>query len=187
MADQVQISSNARAILARFERLPSELRAVVKRGLARGLLLLEEEVKRRADVRFTGARSGLASRLTSHVEVGLGPVGIDGVIGFRKTRGFPYELAQEFGAKARAGGAMAIPVSPEAKALGQRGVSARQFPRTLFSPKGCGILAERLASDQLVVHYVFAKSIPPRLHFRETVADNVGVVGNEVVKDWARR
>jgi len=187
LPDGIQISSNARQILERFERLPDETQQAVKRGLARGLLLVEEEVKRRTDVRLSGSRSGLASRLTSYVEIAVGPIAIDGVIGFRKTRGFPYELAQEFGARARAGGAMAIPISDEAKALGERGISAKDFPRDLFRPEKSHVLAESMGDARLEVHYVLVKSIPPRLHFRENVEDNLDIVGREIVKEWDER
>ena len=194
MSDAVSISSNARDILQRFERLPSEVKTAVKAGLARGLLLVEEQVKRRADVRFSGARSGLASRLTSYVQVGHGPIAIDGIIGFRKTRGFPYELAQEFGARAKPGKAMAIPVSPEAKGLSQRGLSAKDFPRrlvrigkTLVEP---GVRwANQFGRDDGngLRHYVLVKAIAPRLHFRENVVDNLDIVSNQVVQAWESR
>ena len=173
--------------MARFERLPTELQGTVRKGLALGLLLVEEQVKRRADVRLSGGRSGLAGRLTSYVEVGGRRFAVDGVIGFRRTRGFPYELAQEYGARAKPGGAMAIPISPEAKMLSQQGISARDFPRELFSPKHSRVLGESLGGGRMQVHYVFVKSIAPRLHFRENVEDNMDIVGREVVKAWEDR
>ena len=194
MADNLTIQSNALEVLRKFDRLPNEIQTSVRKGFARGLLLVEEEVKRRADVRLTGARSGLASRLTSYVQVKVGDLAVDGVIGFRKTAGFPYELAQEFGAHARPGGAMAIPVSDEAKALASRGVSAKDFPRELFVPGRTHVLAENLGLESfrsgngmLTVHYVLVKSIPPRLHFRESVEDNLDVVWREVMEAWEER
>jgi len=182
MADGIQILSNAAAIARRFEDLPSKVQSAGRKGFARGLLLLEEEVKRRADLRFSGSRSGLASRLTSLVEVGSGAIAIDGQIGFRRTRGFPYELAQEYGAQARSGGAMAIPISKEAKRLGEQGVSAKDFPRTIFRPGNSHVLAEAKARGSITVHYVLVKSIRPRLHFRDTVEDNLGMVADHFVR-----
>jgi len=183
MADAFTIQSNAADILRRFERLPNEVQGAVKRGFSRGLLLVEEEVKRRADLRLTGSRSGLASRLTSHVLVG-GKAAVDGIIGFRNTRGFPYEMAQEYGATARAGGAMAIPISDEAKMLSQRGISAKDFPRKLFSRRTSRFLMEAVGGHALILHYIFVKSIPPRLHFRDSVEDNTDLVMREVVDEW---
>lgn len=180
----IGIGSNAENLLRRFARLPGEMQGAVKRGTARGLLLVEEEVKRRTDVHLSGGRSGLASRLTSYVEIGPGAIAIDGIIGFRKTRGFPYELAHEYGAKAKPGKAMAMPVSREARVLGQRGISARDFPRKLFRPKGTRVLAESMGrTTKIVVHYVFLKTIEPRLHFRESVTDNLDIVGREIVRE----
>lgn len=184
MVDEIRIESDAQQILERFERLPARVQGAVKRGLARALLLLEEDVKRGADVRFSGSRSGLASRLTSAVETHGERFAVDGVIGFRKTRGFPYELAQEFGARARAGGAMAIPISAEAKALGERGISAQNFPRKLFRPRRHRVLVEAVGRDRIVTHYLFVKSIPPALHFRDSVLGNLARVSREVVKEY---
>jgi hypothetical protein len=131
------------------------------------------------------------------VELNVGGIAVDGVIGFRKSRLFPYELSQEYGAKARAGGAMAIPISHEAKGLSQRGISARDFPRKLFRPEGTHVLAEKggarwanqfgRGDGSLTIHYVLVKSIPPRLHFRENVTDNLDIVADEVIAAWRRR
>lgn len=184
MSDRVEIIHNGRKVLSRFRRLPADVQAGVRRGLVRGLLLVEDVVKRRADVKFSGARSGLASRLTSYVEGGRPGMGIDGVIGFRRRKGFPYELSQEFGAKARPGGAMAVPVSREARALSEAGTSARDFPRKLFVVPRKGMLAESGGRGRkLLVHYVFVKSLEPRLHFRESVTDNLDVVLREVLRE----
>jgi len=184
MADQIKFDTNARRILARFDSYPKAMQTAIQNGLARGLLLVEDQVKRRADVRFSGSRQGLASRLTSYTKVAGSAAAIDGIIGFRRTRGFPYELAQEFGAKAKPGGAMAIPITPEAKHLSQLGKSAKDFPRKLFIPgsKGdpTGVLAESVGANRMVVHYVLVKSIPPRLHFRENVTDNLDIVADHV-------
>ena len=188
----IDIVSNATDLARRYRDLPERVRTGVQKGLKRGLLLLEDDVRANADLRFTGGRSGLLSRLVSFTELGPGAVGISGVIGFRKTRNFPYEMSQEFGAKAKPGGAMAIPVSDEARALSQRGVSARDFPRHLFIP-GAAAAAEAslsksavLAETQgntLFVHYVLVKSIPPRLHFRDTIAKGTRMVAEEVMKE----
>jgi len=182
VADEIQIKSNARAILAKFHRLPNEVQAGVKRGLARGLLLAEENVRRGADLRFSGARSGLLSRLTSHVEVLGGGMDVDGVIGFRKTRGFPYELSQEFGAKAKPGKAMAVPVSDEAKRLSAQGKGPREMDVILFVPPNTHVLAEQMGT-QLQVHYVLMKSLKPRLNFRKSVRESMAEIGEQVVKE----
>lgn len=187
MADKLYITSNAANLLRTFDALPKNLREGVRKGLKRALILLEDIVKRRADLKFSGARSGLASRLTSYVETG-GALAIDGVIGFRKTAHFPYELSQEYGAKAQAGKSMVVPVSPQAKALAARGQGPRDMAGVkLFVPRGTHVLAEnkgvasfRSGAGLLEVHYILIKSLRPRLHFRDNVTDNLDVVSREI-------
>lgn len=184
MSDDIHIVSNASDIMRRFSSLRPEIRGAVKRGIKRGLILAEEEVRRKADVKFSGGRSGLASRLTSHVVEESGAIAVDGVIGFRKTRGFPYEMSQEYGAKAKAGGAMAIPVSAEAKKLSARGISAKDFPGKLFRPSHSpDVLMER-EGLLVALHYVLRRSIPARLHFRSTVTESLPMISREIVREY---
>ena len=96
------------------------------------------------------------------------------------------ELSQEFGAKAKAGGAMAIPVSPAARKAGAPG----NMNVELFIPAGTHVLAEqrknqleafRKGKGAFEVHYVLVKSIPPRLNFRESVTSGLSIVFAEVL------
>lgn len=178
MPDGVEISSNAATILRRFAHLPLEVRGAVRKGLARALLLIEDRVRSNTRIRPRHGASGLLGRLTSHVKVG-GPLGIDGVIGFRKTAGFPYEYAQEFGAHARKGRAMAIPITAEARRAG----SPRKM-EGLFRPKGTNVLVRTITRGQRELrselHWVLVAAIPPRLRFRETVLSSLGLVSREV-------
>lgn len=180
MSDGFTLSLDAAAVLRRFERLPKQVQEGAARGLERGLIVAESEFLRKTGVKLSGARSGLASRLTHKVKVG-GFYMIDGVIGFRKTALFPYELAQEFGANAGKG-AMAIPLSPEAKALSKRGVSARDFPRPLALVKSSKALLVESRKTRSVFHYVLVKSIRPRLRFRETMKNQAGQISRAIVE-----
>jgi len=195
MSDDFTIESNANTVLAAWSTYPKKVQQAALRGLTRGLILAEQAVRTGAQLRFTGSRAGLLSRLTSYCAT-TPRGGLYGVIGFRRTRGFPYELAQEFGAKAKGGGAMAIPVSREAKLLGQRGGSARDFPGTLFRPKGTNVLAQSgrhrwanqygKGNSEFMVHYVLVKSISPRLHFRDSVAGAVPTIADQILTEVAR-
>jgi len=189
MADKIQISSNAEQLARTFERLPKRVQTGVSNGLERALLVIESKMRVRCQstsadsVRFSGSRGGLSSRLTSYVKR-LPGMGLDGAIGFRRTRGFPYELAQEFGARAKAGKAMAIPVTDEARAAG----SPRNFPGGLVLVKGIhkAVLIKRASPGVfrggLMVQYVLVKSIRARLGFRQTVNDNVDLISNEMTR-----
>jgi len=169
--------------MRRFAWLPAAVQAGLIRGLRRELLLCEDAVRRNADLKFSGARSGLMSRLTSSVTRGRA-MEVEAVIGFRKTRGFPYELAQEYGAKARSGGAMAIPVSDEARRASALGRGPRQLGTELFMLKTSrsAILAEQ-AGTRIVAHYVLVKSIRPRLNFRRTVMAERGRILEGAAKE----
>jgi hypothetical protein len=161
----ITVNVEAAAVLRRFDRLPESARAAVRRNVARELLVMRSAVRSRADIRTPSGTRGLMGRLTSYASAKSG-LGLDAAIGFRKTRGFPYELSQEFGARAKPGRAMSIPVSRMAKAVG----SPRNMPGVrLFVPRGTHVLAEAPAPGRLVVHYVLVKSIRPRLNFRRTV------------------
>lgn len=182
MSDEIQIDSNVRELLKAWAALPDKLRAGVKAGLARGLLLVEDRVRSQTKVKWRRGASGLSGRLTSFVEQVSGGIAVDGLIGFRRRRGFPYELAQEFGAKARAGGAMAMPVSAAAKRLSDRGGSPREFPEPLFIPPHMNVLATayKRGGGLKAIHYVLLKSIPPRLGFRKAVLGSADVINREV-------
>jgi hypothetical protein len=107
--------------------------------------------------------------------------GVDAAIGFRKRSGFPYELSQEFGAKAKPGKAMAIPLTPKAKALS----SPRAFPGKLALVKANGkaFLVEQRARSQ-VFQYILVKSIPASLRFMESVKASLPDLSAEVVNGY---
>lgn len=189
----LKLETNAAEIAARFERLPKEAQAGILRGLKRELLLTEDAVRQGAGCKFTGGRGGLMSRLTSYATPAPF-IGFDAAIGFRKRGHFPYELAQEFGAKAKPGKAMAIPVSDRAKAAAQRGLGPREaFPgKLLHLIKGprqavlvLTVVGKRIPGGfQNVDQYVLVKSIPPRLHFRDSVTRRISAISDAVVDGW---
>jgi hypothetical protein len=170
-----EITSNTRKIVARFAALPQRAQRAVAGRLRSALLVVESRVLRGADLKWRRGGAGLAGRLASFVRLG-GPRGIDAEIGFRRTSGFPYELAQEFGARARPGGAMSIPVTAEARSAG----GASRFGGALFRPAGTHVLAERVGR-QLQVHYVLVKSIPPSLHFRRSVERSMPLIEDAIL------
>lgn len=186
----IQLDTNVREVLEKFHRLPGNMQVAVKRGLGRGLILIQERVITKTGVKWRRDNSGLRGRLTSHVETiksGFGVMDVDGVIGFRKTKNFPYELSQELGAKAKPNKAMVIPVSDLAKQLSQRGKGPRDFPGGLFIPKGKHVLMEsRISGAVPVLHYILVKSIAPRLKFRETVWASGDVVSREISEELDR-
>jgi len=177
MADTFTIGSNAAQLLRRYNRLPGDVQRGIARGMKRGLLLAEDHVRRNTKIRARHGMAGLMGRLTSDVEIG-GPLGIDGVIGFRKTRGFPYELAQEYGARARPGGAMTMPLTAEARRAGSPRAMAG-----LFVLKGQPYLAEKTGPRTITRHWRFLKKIEPRLFFRQSVRESLPRIGQEIVKD----
>lgn len=188
----IQIDSNAREILDRIAWMPGKIRRCVRTSLGRGLLLVETRVRRRTRIKSRRGSAGIMGRLTSHTEE-TSTMGIDGAIGFRKRRGFPYEIAQEEGAHARAGGAMAIPVSPRARSLSDRGISARDFPAKLFRPKGTNVLMEAAGIRTFArtgkagtLHYVLVKKIQPRLRFRQTVLASRHLISNAIAEGVAK-
>ena len=180
------LTSNAAEVIREFRRLPANIQGGINRRLKGALLVVEDKVRLRNrstgsdSVAFTGGRSGLSSRLTSYVRGGAS-LGFEAAIGFRRTKGFPYELAQEFGAKAKPGKAMAIPLTPEARAAG----SPRQFPGVLVIIKRSASAKAVLATvrgEKVDAQYALRKSIPPRLGFKKTVMENVGFISEEIVK-----
>jgi hypothetical protein len=189
----LRLETNAAEIARRFERLPKAAQDGVVRGLKRSLLLTEENVRRGAALKFTGSRGGLLSRLTSYARAD-GVLGLDGAIGFRRRRLFPYELAQEFGAKAKPGKAMPIPVGDRAKAASARGMGPREaFPEgALHLVKGrknvtlqLTVVGKRIPGGVMnAVQYVLVKSIPPRLHFRENVTKSLPMISEGIVDGW---
>ena len=186
----IQVDSNAAQLMMRLERMPERQRNGISRGLQRALLVTEDKVRRGTAVKFRRGGSGLAGRLTSYVRP-AGETGIEAAIGFRKTRNFPYELSQEFGAKAKAGGAMSIPISPEAKALSARGQGPRAMGDRLVMIKGKArvlLVEERKRGSRGIgrtdIHWVLVKAIPARLKFRETVTGSIPMISEEIVKGW---
>ena len=186
MAAPVQIEARfdeqTMRVLRRFRRLPERAQVAMQKSLGRELILTEEAVKSKADIRFRRGARGLAGRLTSFARTTSGG-DLDGAIGFRKTRGFPYELSQEFGAKARPGGAMAVPITPMAR----RAASPRTHPHAdkLFAIQGMKkLLLVRETNTAIHVEYVLVKSLPPRLHFRRTIGGRVRRLGDAVWGGW---
>jgi hypothetical protein len=170
-----ELSFEASETMRRFNRLPREVQEGVRKGLARALLLTEERIRSNTGVRFTGAREGLGRRLTSYARKDA-VLGVDAAVGFARGSGFPYEYAQEFGAKAKPGKAMAIPVSRVARAASQRGIGPRQlFPAgalAIVKAGGRALLIRKSATRRtrrIEVEYVLVKSIPPRLRFMQSV------------------
>lgn len=189
MTDQIKLETNAAELLGKYDRLPPLLQEAVRDGLARSLIVIESRVRTRStktsdnSVKFTGSRGGLGSRLGSYTKIVGGQV--EGAIGFRRTTGFPYELAQEFGAKAKPGHAMSIPVTAEARKAG----SPRNLSGTLVMRKYGGkvMLLRKLGAFLLELVYILVKSIPPRLGFRDTVLGSVDYIGREVVASAKQR
>jgi hypothetical protein len=182
-----RLDSNAAAVADAFRRLPPRVQASIRRSLAGALLQVEGRVRRGAALKWRHGSAGLSGRLTSFVRPGL--LGLDARIGFRRTKGFPYELSQEFGAKARGGGAMAIPIDRTAKDLSERGQGPRRYP---------GLLRLVKTSDKVFLFplmkngrrirvrpaYVLVKSIRPRLRFRETVFGSRDLIDRSVLDGW---
>lgn len=181
------LETNAAEIMRRMARMPAKVRGGVAKGLRRSLLALEGKVTAGADLKWRRGGAGLQGRLTSYARLD-GVHNVDAAIGFRKRRGFPYELAQEFGATAKAGKAMAIPVSPLARRLSDRGIGPRQSGLPLFRPKGTNVLLEyrgrfkrKAGFREQPLHYVLVKSIKPRLNFTKTVTANLRDVSRAIV------
>ena len=176
MADGMAISTNAAELMQRFDRLPACVQNGLLKGIKRGLLLAEDRVRTNTGCNRRKGAAGVFGRLTSFA--GTTPaMGVDGQIGFRKTKGFPYELAQEFGAHAKPGGAMTMPLTAKARAAG----GARNFPGKLI--RLGRILVEAVAlktRTNLVPQYVLLKSIPPRLKFRENVIASIPMISDEI-------
>lgn len=181
------LDTNAADLMRRFHALPQAMRGGIVSGLRKALLVVEGKVTANAQLKFRRGGAGLAGRLTSYARPDSA-LGVDAAIGFRKRRGFPYEMAQEFGATAKPGGAMAIPISPLARRLSDRGIGPRQSGLILFRPKGKNVLLEYrgllrgggLRSAPL--HYVLVKRIKPRLGFVKTVTASFGTIADGIVR-----
>lgn len=175
-----KIEFKARKLLKKFKRLPKEIREGIRKGLKRGLIILEGQVAVRTRIKSRRGSAGLMGRLTSYVVTTGGE--IDAAIGFRKTRGFPYEMSQEFGARAKPGKAMAIPLDGTAKALGERGGSAGSDPRemNIVIANGKAFLFPEDSDDGPA--YILVKRIPARLNFTDTVTRGIAMLSGEVVK-----
>lgn len=185
MSDQgIKLETNAADIVRRFRGMPAVVQTAVLSGIRRWELLAETRVRQSAGVKFSGSRSGLDSRLTSYAKKD-DIASVDAAIGFRKTSNFPYELSQEFGATAKPGKAMVVPVSARAKALSARGLGPRDMPDKMFIPKGRHVLVSyNKGLGGMEVQYVLIKSLKPRLGFRKTVLGFVPELGKEIVESW---
>jgi len=178
------VTHNAGEIIRRFDRLPTEIQTSVLSRVRGALIVTVQRVRSGTGVKWQRLGRGLAGRLTSYAD--RAPLmGLDAAVGFRKTTGFPYELAQEFGARAKAGKALAIPVSAKAKALSERGIGPRGFPGKLFIPPHMHILAEAYKrggqkGGLKQVHYALVKSIPARLRFREIAEGSLPMISAEI-------
>jgi hypothetical protein len=193
---RMEITSDAEKVLARFARLSPAMQTGIKRRLKGALLLTETAVIQGAKLKWRRGAAGLQGRLTSYV-TGGGSSGIardehgrfltgvkaddsfalDAAIGFRKTRGFPYELSQEFGAKAKPGKAIAIPLTKEA--------AQHKSPREM----GGLVMIKRLGKAPLLVeergtkviaHWVLVKRLLPRLHFRASVIRALPMISDAI-------
>jgi hypothetical protein len=165
-----EVTTNAAQIIRRFNALPSAMQGGIVRSVGRALLLTREKVRSNSQAKARRGARGLFGRLTSYAKPDR-QIGLDAAIGFRRSKGFPYELSQEFGAHARPGKAMAIPLSYKAKRLSEGGVGPRGFPGKLFIPPNMHVLAESYKRGGGIkeIHYALVKSIAPRLHFFRTL------------------
>ena len=171
----ITLSMPEQQVVRYFNRLPQAVQTGVIRGVRRAFLAIEDQVRRRANLSWRRGGAGLSGRLTSYARVGGGSLGLDAAIGFRKPRGFPYELSQEFGAKAKAGKAMAIPLDATARQLSDRGEGPRQYPGRLVmikTPRNVLLFPMGKRNLRQAPAYVLVKSIPPRLHFMQNVIGN---------------
>ncbi len=181
------LDTNAANLMRRFRTLPKAMRDGAVAGLRRALMTVEGKVTANAGLKWRRGGAGLQGRLTSYARADAA-LGIDAAIGFRKRRGFPYELAQEFGATAKAGGAMTVPISPLARRLSDRGIGPRDSGIKLFRPKGSNVLLEYRGYTrggglrEQPAHYALVKSIRPRLGFTKTVTASFGEIGDGIIR-----
>lgn len=189
MSGTLKLETNAQELMQRFDRLPGAVQDGILKGIKGALVVAESNFLKNPGVRMTGSRSGLSSRLTSYAQKDSIDQ-VDAAIGFRKTSHFPYELSQEFGAKAKAGGAMVIPLTPIAKALAQRGIGPREgFAagrlRVIKTHSGA-FLAEMVRGRRVIFgaallwHYKLVKSIPARMRFRAAMMEAVPVISERI-------
>lgn len=176
------LNPESQRFVQKFKRLPNDLQDAVLTGLERGLLVTEDIIRRNTAVKFRRGGAGLSGRLTSFAVRKNG--GLLAGVGFRKTKHFPYELSQEFGANARAGGAMSIPISGEAKAASNRGQGPRSFgDRLALIQSGGRIWLIESTKRVTKFHWLLVKSIPPRLKFRENAEKGIPIIDDEVTKE----
>lgn len=180
MSDSMRLDSNAQQIIGKFRDFPEGVQNGILEGLKRGLILSRQRVISGAGIKSRTGSAGLMGRLTTYARRDSS-YGVDAAIGFRKRNGFPYELSQEFGAKAKPGKAMAIPLTPKAKRLS----SPRAFPGKLAIVKANGkaFLVEQRARSQ-VFQYILVKSIPAALNFRRSVQISLDDISKEVVAGY---
>lgn len=178
MAEGFQLTSNAAEIIERFRKLPAEVRQGVAVGVKRAFPLMKTAFLQQKTVNYRMGAAGLGGRLTSYVSTDKFAF-LDAAIGFRKTSKFPYELSQEFGAKAKPGKAMAIPVTTAARRAG----SPRDFPKplSLIVTMGKAFLVEE-GKNVSRLQYVLVKSIKARLRFREIMLSQGDVISREILQ-----
>lgn len=186
-AVRLELGDDARRVLRAFGGLAPHIQAGIVRGARRGLLLTETRVRQNAGLKFRRGAAGLSGRLTSWAD--SSGMELDGAIGFRRTRQFPYELSQEFGARAH-GGAMAVPISGIAKAHSNRGKGPRELgvELALIKTAGKALLIEQRQQQRgwykgvrSIVHYKLLKTLPARLRFRESVRQAMPQLEEELV------
>lgn len=179
----VKVEYQARKLLRRFDRLPGQVQTGIRKGLQRGLILMETRVRAGTGIKSRRGAAGLMGRLTSYSVITPGG-GVDAAIGFRKTKGFPYELSQEFGATAKPGKAMSIPLDRTAKGMSARGRGPREYPGDLvlrISRGGKALLFPKGKNDAPPA-YVLVKRIKPRLRFRQNVEAGKSQLFREVLR-----
>lgn len=182
---KIEFGQDAARVLSVFRGLAPHIQQGIVKGAGRGLLLMETRVRQGTGLKWRRGGAGLSGRLTSFAR--MQGDDIDGAIGFRKTRQFPYELSQEFGAK----GPMSIPVSPQAKAASARGLGPRNLGINLALVKRSGkppLLVEVrphqrgwYSGVKTVVHYVIVSGLKQRLRFRENVRAGTPDLGAEIM------
>jgi hypothetical protein len=115
---------------------------------------------------------------------------VDAAIGFRKTKHFPYELSQEFGAKAAPGKALPVPIGDEAKAAAAKGLGPREaFGSQLRVARIGGkaylvrnmVLTSANLGKTNYFQYVLVKSIKARMRFREVTRKNTARISNAIL------
>lgn len=183
---KIELTSNAEEIIGRLNGMGERTQQAIAAGVGRAWLVIGSRWRAATGVKISGAGQGLGARLASFSEVRGGQ--LSAAIGFRKTAHFPYELAQEFGARAKPGKAMVVPVGNKAKSMSRRGMGPRDWPEGALAMRKLGGRAFLFSTTKKASHleYVLIKSLRPRLKFFETVQANADVISGEVVEAWEK-